>query len=133
VAPPSEEPISIAVDFDKAELTTKDTVRCSVRVANKRPGIAKMIVVDVGIPPGFTVLTEDLESLVGSRFQKFQVAGRQVIFYLNELSSESPIEWSYRLQAKFPIRALTPQSVAYEYYNPEIRAVSAPQELSVIE
>ncbi len=133
VAPPAEEPISISVDFDKTELTTQDTVRCTVNVANNQPGTAKMVVVDVGIPPGFTVLTEDLEPLVQSRFQKYQVAGRQVIFYLDELPSKSPLEWSYRLQAKFPIRALTPESVAYEYYNPEIRAVSAPQELSVVE
>ncbi|MHC1768997.1 MAG: MG2 domain-containing protein [Verrucomicrobiia bacterium] len=133
VAPPAEELISISVSFDKTELTTTDTVRCTVKVSNNRPGTAKMVVVDVGIPPGFAVLTEDLDPLVTSRFQKYQVAGRQVIFYLDELSSKSPLEWSYRLQAKFPIRALTPESVAYEYYNPEVRAVSAPQELSVVE
>jgi len=128
---PIEEPISIDVSYDKTELTTQDTVRCQVKVANNRPAKAKMVVIDVGIPPGFTLLTEDLDSLVGSKFKKYQLAGRQAIFYLEELSREAPVEFSFRLAAKYPLRAMTPQSVAYEYYNPEVRAVSAPRQLAV--
>jgi hypothetical protein len=130
---PPEEPISIDVSYDKTELTTRDTIRCNVRIANNRSAKAKMVVIDLGVPPGFSILTEDLDPLVGSKFQKYQLAGRQAIFYLDELSREAPVEFSFRLSAKFPIRALTPQSVVYEYYNPEVRAVSAPRQLAVSE
>lgn len=128
---PVEEPISLEVTYDKTELTTHDTVRCNVKIANNRSAKAKMIVIDVGLPPGFNVLTEDLDPLVGVKFQKYQLTPRQGIFYIEELARETPVEFSFRLAAQYPIRALTPQSVVYEYYNPEIRAVSAPQQLAV--
>lgn len=131
--PAPTEPIRIDVDYDKAELTTRDTVRCTVRVANQRSGKARMVVIDVGIPPGFEVLAEDLNALVGTKFEKYQLTPRQGIFYLDELAADKPVEFSYRLAAKFPIRALTPQSVVYEYYTPEVRAVSAPKTLTVTE
>ena len=33
------------------------------------------------------------------------------------------------MKARYPIRAKTPATVAYQYYNPEVRAVSAPVEI----
>jgi hypothetical protein len=38
---------------------------------------------------------------------------------------------SYRLQARYPIRAQTPPSVAYDYYTPAQRDGDAPQRISV--
>ena len=133
VEPPVEELIGIDVQYDRTELAVNDTVGCRVRIENHRPGKAKMVVIDVGVPPGFDVVTEDLDKLVGARFQKYQVAGRQIIFYLEELAHDVPIEFTYRLVAKYPIRAKTPESVVYEYYTPEVRAVSEPQEIVVSE
>lgn len=130
---PGEELISIDVAYDKTELAANDTVVCQVRLANNRPGKAKMVVADIGIPPGFSVVTGALDSLVGDVIQKYQVAGRQLILYLAELDHNEPIEIQYPLIAKFPIRAKTPESVVYEYYNPEIRGVSEPQSILVME
>lgn len=133
IDPPAEELIGIDVDYDRTELAVNDTVSCRVRIANHRPGIAKMVVIDVGVPPGFDIITDDLDAMVGQQFQKYQIAGRQVVFYLDELDHETPIEFSYRLVARYPIRAKTPASTVYEYYTPEIRAESEPQELVVVE
>ena len=36
------------------------------------------------------------------------------------------------LKAKYPIRAQTPRSVAYNYYNPEERGVAEPVEMRVV-
>ncbi|MCL4180888.1 MAG: hypothetical protein KJ072_24460 [Verrucomicrobia bacterium] len=131
VDPPAEELIGIDVQYDRTVLAVNDTVTCTVRIENHRPGTARMVVIDVGVPPGFDVVTEDLEQLVGNRFQKYQLAGRQVIFYLEELRHDTPVEFDYRLLAKYPVRAQTPESTVYEYYTPEIRAVTEPQELVV--
>ncbi len=131
VEPPAEELLSIDVQFDKEQLTTDDLVTCTVRVANNRPGKAKMIVVDVGVPPGFEALRDDLDALVGKGIQKYELAGRQIIFYLEELDHEKPVTLTYKLAAKYPIRAKTTVSTVYEYYNPEVRSAAEPREIIV--
>ncbi|MBE9478590.1 MAG: hypothetical protein IMY80_01385, partial [Chloroflexi bacterium] len=47
------------------------------------------------------------------------------------LSSEQPLSFSYRLQAKFPITARTPASSVYDYYNPDVNGEQAPIEIVV--
>ena len=63
--------------------------------------------------------------------QKYELTGRQIITYFERIDGNATIEFSYGLQAKFPLRAQTPQSKVYEYYNPEQVALAAPQELVV--
>jgi uncharacterized protein YfaS (alpha-2-macroglobulin family) len=131
--PPAGELISIEVGYDKSELTTEDLLHCTVELANNRPGVARMLVADIGIPPGFDVLADDLDALVGVTIQKYELAGRQVILYLDELDHETPVTVEFRLKARFPIRAQTPESAVYEYYNPEVRAVAEPRAIVVTE
>ena len=74
---------------------------------------------------------DDLAEIVGTKIQKFNLTERQVIVYLEKLEARRPLEFSYRLKAKFPLRAKTVQSKVYEYYNPEIEAISPPVEITV--
>ena len=93
-----------------------------------------MVIVDLGIPPGFKVQTGDLAELVGERIiQKFNITSRQTILYFERLESGAPVKFSYRLRAKFPIRAKTRLSRVYEYYNPEIESFAEPVEMWVKE
>jgi hypothetical protein len=39
------------------------------------------------------------------------------------MEKDKPLTFSYQLKAKFPVKAQTPKSTAYEYYNPSIKAV----------
>jgi uncharacterized protein YfaS (alpha-2-macroglobulin family) len=131
--PAVEKLLSIDVSYDRSQLATDDMVKCSVAIANNRPGIAKMVMVDLGIPPGFEVQTGDLDEWLGSKvFQKYNLTERQIIIYLEQVESGKPIKFTYRLRAKFPIRAMTPQSRVYEYYNPKVEDVSAPVEMLVL-
>lgn len=130
VKPPSEL-LSIDVDFDKTELVQNDMVTCNVKVRNNRPGTAHMVIVDLGIPPGFEVQAGDLAELVGTKIKKFNITGRQVIVYLEKVEGARPVEFSYTLRAKFPLKAKTVQSKVYEYYNPEIEAIAPPVEIVV--
>ena len=124
--------LSIDVAYDRSQLAKDDVVTCSVTIANNRPGSAQMVIVDLGIPPGFEVQTGDLDELVGSKvFEKYNLTGRQIIVYLEEVEHGKPIEFEYRLRAKFPIRAMTPQSRVYEYYNPDVEDVARPVEMVV--
>ncbi|MCS7253526.1 MAG: MG2 domain-containing protein [Armatimonadota bacterium] len=121
-----KEPLDISVDYDRRELSVNDIVRCEVSVRNNQPIAAKMVIVDVGIPPGFQILSEDLAKLVEQKvIQKFSLTGRQVIIYLDEIRPQGTVTISYRLRATYPIRASSGAAVAYEYYAPEETKVEA--------
>ncbi len=127
-----EGPLTIGLDYDKRELEKDDTLTCNVRVAYRKPGTAPMVIVDLGIPPGFDVMSEDLAALVKEkRIERFDLTGRQIILYLTGVEQGRPFEFSYRLKARFPIRAKTLRSTVYEYYNPDTRGVAVPVELVV--
>ncbi|MDP8256940.1 MAG: hypothetical protein P9M14_14410, partial [Candidatus Alcyoniella australis] len=126
------EPMNIDVRYDKTELTADDIVTCNVRVNNNLPGELGMVIVDLGVPPGFEVLTEDLDELVGSKvISRYELTGRQVIVYLDELNHERPVELSYRLRAKYPLKAQTPRSRVYQYYDPTTQALARPTTITV--
>jgi uncharacterized protein YfaS (alpha-2-macroglobulin family) len=132
VRPPEEELLSISVDYDRKQLATDDMLTEKVRVVNNAPLSAEMVVVDLGVPPGFEVQAEDLYNMVEhKKIQKFTIAARQIIIYLDKLVSRTPLELTYRLRAKSPIKAATPASTVYRYYNPEIKATAQPVNLEV--
>jgi uncharacterized protein YfaS (alpha-2-macroglobulin family) len=130
--PPAKEVLSISVDYDRKSLATDDLLTAKVRVTNNAPKDAEMVVIDLGLPPGFEVQVEDLHNMVEhKKIKKFTIAARQIIIYLDKLASHAPLELTYRLRAKSPIKAATPASTIYRYYNPEIKATAKPVNLEV--
>ncbi len=131
---PAEGPIDIRVSYDRTELEVNETVTQRVEVT-LREGRAQWVIVDLGVPPGFAVLTEDLDALIRrtadapTRVKRYEWTGRQVILYLENLSGT--VEFEYRLRARFPMRAWTPAAVVYDYYNPTLRAVRPPTQVVV--
>ncbi|MCC6037114.1 MAG: hypothetical protein LM632_02755 [Armatimonadetes bacterium] len=127
IPPVPEEPLQVRVSYDRTELQTNETVTCKVRVTNRRPMAAQMVIVDIGIPPGFEVLTDDLTTLVERKvLQKFELTPRQVICYLDRIEGGATIEWQFRMRAKMPVKAKTGRTTAYEYYAPQERSIVAP-------
>ena len=132
ILPPEESPMEIAVEYDRTELAVNDTIEVAVRVELKE-GAARQAIVDLGIPPGFEVLTEDLAraKAANGQMSRFDVTGRQIIVYLENLKAGQPLTFGYRLRARYPIEAQTPPSRAYDYYNPGVSGVAAPAEIRV--
>ena len=130
--PVQKEPMTIAVQYDRTELAAEDIINVTAVVTNNRPGRAKMVIVDLGLPPGFTLIHDNLNLLVKNGvIEKYSTTGRQIIVYLREISRDDPIEISYQLLAKYPLKAKTPKSAVYEYYSPERRAEAQPIQLTV--
>jgi hypothetical protein len=124
--------LDLSVTYDKTQLQVNDTVTATVNVSWDGPGAAEMVIVDLGIPPGFDVTTDDFEKMVsGGTIQKYSLTGQQIIVYLNKVSAGNPLTLTYRLTAKYPIKAQAPSSQAYAYYNPEIQGTSKPQDIVV--
>jgi hypothetical protein len=93
-----------------------------------------MVMIDLGIAPGFVVDAGDFAEMVGKKqIQKFSVTARTVTLYLGDVRPGDVKTFEYVLRPKYPIRAQAPAAVAYEYYTPANRAVSRPVELTVSE
>jgi uncharacterized protein YfaS (alpha-2-macroglobulin family) len=132
-----QEMVTIDLKYDRTDLKVDDTVQVDVEVKLNEPGLAEWVLIDLGIPPGFQVKSEDLNALV-SRFEdvpedyalptieRYELTGRQILIYIGNLSYEHPLSFSYRLQAKFPLVAQTPASNAYDYYNPDVNGEQVP-------
>lgn len=136
--------VDIAVSYDRTELAMNDTVQVDVSVKMNADGrTADMAIVDLGVPPGFTVNREDLNALVvrssdvpedyiGTTVENYELTGRQVIIYLDNLNANELFNFSYRMTAKYPLRAQTPASSAYDYYNPGVNGEERPLTLTVV-
>jgi uncharacterized protein YfaS (alpha-2-macroglobulin family) len=130
--PQTEELLDIDVTYDRTDLAVNDTATVNVGVRLNQEGVVKMALLDLGLPPGFTVLTEDLSRLVEQGLiARYELTGRQLIIYLENFSSAQPLTFSYRLRARFPMRAQTAPTTAYDYYNPGQQTIQAPLELVV--
>ncbi len=133
------EPLTIDVSYDRTRLSQDETATAKVRVTNNTMAKAKMIMVDLGIPPGFEPSGEEFAELVdstrgkaGGRLEKYTITAKQVILYFDGLNPRQRIEFSYKLRAKFPVRAQTFSSRVYEYYNPTVEDKTKPVEMTVI-
>ncbi len=124
--------MAVSVAYDRTTLEVDDLVGVTVNARLTRAGIARMVLLDLGIPPGFAVQTDDLNALVERQLiSRYDLTGRQVIVYVENMSSEQPLTFSYRLKARFPLRAKTQQSAAYDYYNPDEQAIQQPVLITV--
>ena len=137
-AKPASEPLSIDVAYDRSLLSENDIATATATVRNNLPKSANMVMVDLGIPPGFDLLSEDLQeyqeksaALKSGRLQKFSLTATQAILYFDSFAPGDTVSLRFRLRAKYPIRARTFPSRAYEYYEPEVKAVARPVQLEV--
>jgi hypothetical protein len=127
-----EEAVRVDVHYDRTELAVNDLVQVEAEVELLAAGQAGTLLVDLGIPPGFAPLTADLDRLVeDGTVDRYELTGRQIIFYLTDVASGDPYFLTYRLQARYPIRAQTPGSHAYDYYAPDQGGVAQPQRIIV--
>ena len=91
-----------------------------------------MMIVDIGVPTGFTTVGESLAALVDEGLvSRVEVAGRKVILYVDGLTSGETRQFSLQVRARFPVRAVIPDSKAYLYYDPDIRAETAGTNITV--
>jgi hypothetical protein len=132
--PKAGELIDIEIAYDRTNLAVNDTATVEVGLRLNQEGVVKMALIDLGVPPGFTVLTEDLSRLIEQgAIARYELTGRQIIIYLEDFSSDQPLKFSYRLRARFPMRAQTPSSSVYDYYNPTAQTTEAPLQIVVTE
>jgi uncharacterized protein YfaS (alpha-2-macroglobulin family) len=135
---PENEALSINVAYDRTHLVQDDMATVTATVKNNLPKAANMVMVDLGIPPGFDLLSEDLQTYVeksvsqkSGRLEKFSMTATQAILYFDSIAPGDTVTLRFRVRAKYPIRARTFRSRVYEYYDPEVNSVARPVQLEV--
>jgi len=127
-------PLTITVDYDATTVNVDDSVTCTVTITNNDPDAKGMVLVTVGVPPGFALVTQDLaDEKENGIISTFEVTGKQLILYLDKLPAGDPTVVSYSLIAQFPIKAETGGSEAKYYYNAENKAEDESQQIEVQE
>ncbi|MFI5300607.1 MAG: alpha-2-macroglobulin, partial [Polyangiales bacterium] len=127
-------PVSVAVAYDKTELTLNDTVMATVSVTNNTPTTENMLLVTLGVAPGFEVVTDDLQPyLTSGVLSRAEPTGKQLTLYLSTLNGSATQVISYHLRATMPITATDGGGVAYPYYEPSKRSAVASTQFVVHE
>jgi hypothetical protein len=136
----SGEPLSIEIAYDRTKLARNDIATATATIRNNLSKTANMVMADLGIPPGFDLLSEDLQAFRDKggraetgRLEKYSLTATQAILYFNALAPGQTVRLQFRLRAKYPIRARSFESRVYEYYDPEVKAIARPVGLEVDE
>ncbi len=134
----SHEPLAIEVKYDRTRLAQDEIVTGTAQIRNNLDKTAKMVMVDLGIPPGFELLSEDLQQMVektanakSGRLEKFNMTATQAILYFDSIAPRDSFEVRYRLRAKYPIHAEGFASRVYQYYDPNVNATAKPVQFEV--
>jgi hypothetical protein len=84
-----------------------------------------MILVTVGLPPGFEVVTDDLATyLTNHTLSKYEITGKQLMLYVSALAPSGNLAMSYRLRATMPVKASDGGGEVHLYYEPQKRATA---------
>ncbi len=129
------EVFQIDVDYDTHEVEVNDTITIDVDVEYNPPEPLKagMVVLDISVPTGFEPVRESIEDTVADEplIKRFEVAGRKVIFYIEDMDPGDDISFSFDAQALYPVKAKGVASEAYSYYKPEWRGETLGDEVEV--
>ncbi|MCC7408740.1 MAG: hypothetical protein IT442_11760 [Phycisphaeraceae bacterium] len=127
-----QEPLEIAVRYDRREMQVGQTLAATATVTNRTADVASMVILDLPIPAGFELRAEDFDALVkAGSIAKYQLTPRSVIVYLRQLTPDQPLELRYRLEPTMPVKLTVPGAEAYEYYDPDQRGSAPAMDLEV--
>ncbi|AKB86242.1 alpha-2-macroglobulin family protein [Methanococcoides methylutens] len=133
------EEIELDVEYDSTDVAVDDIVNVDVRLKyNGMPGIrgvvesSGMMIVDIAVPTGFTPVPASLEALKeDGTITRYEIAGRKVVLYIDEMMAGDEIEFSLQMRAMFPVKAMVQESSAYSYYNPDVKAEAKGMDINV--
>ena len=118
----------ITVDYGTDHVKVDDliTVSANVRFTPLEQVEAGMVVLDIAVPTGFAPVTDSIEALVDEtpRLKRYDIAGRKVILYVEDLLPDESITLEFAARAVHPVRAKATTSEVYSYYNPDMRGES---------
>ena len=118
--------MNVEYGADQIEVNDLIDVRASIKFTPPEPMEAGMVVMDVAVPTGFAPETDTLDALVESqpKIKRYDVAGRKVIVYIENMMPGEEVSFSFKARALYPVKAQAVTSQAYSYYRPEWKGES---------
>ncbi|MCL0065991.1 MG2 domain-containing protein, partial [Dehalococcoidia bacterium] len=104
-----EQILTINVDYDTTAVEVNDLIEVSVEIEFNPPVPmeAGMVVLDISIPTGFAPVVDSVAGVVERQetIKRYEVAGRKVIFYIENMLAGERISFSFDVQVMYPVRA----------------------------
>jgi CD109 antigen len=121
-------PLTVDVKYDADEVAVNDEVKVSVDVAFNPPEPIEsgMLVIDIAVPTGFAAVKDSIDKILTTQdiIKRYDISGRKVIFYVDNLKSGGRLAFEFTVKALYPVKAKGVESHAYSYYSPEYNAQS---------
>ncbi|WP_319508990.1 alpha-2-macroglobulin family protein [uncultured Methanolobus sp.] len=135
-----QDEIELDVEYDSTDVAVNDIVTVNAHVKyNGIRGIAGsitssgMMIVDLAVPTGFSPVSSSLELLKEEALiTRYEIAGRKVILYIDDMQPGEELDLSMQVRALFPVKAIVSESKAYSYYNPEVVAEAKGMNVTVV-
>ncbi|MBX7173681.1 MAG: carboxypeptidase regulatory-like domain-containing protein [Pyrinomonadaceae bacterium] len=116
---------------DKQNAEIMQEVNCSAEA--ERVGFQGygMLLAEIGIPPGADVSRESLEEALKNDWSlsRYDILPDRIIFYMWSKAGGTKI--NFKFKPRYGMKALTPASIVYDYYNEEAKAIVAPLKFEV--
>jgi CD109 antigen len=132
-----EEILKIEVDYNTTQVEVNDLVEVSVELEFAPPieMEAGMVVLDVSVPTGFAPVVYSVAKVVDGdeNIKRYEIAGRKVIFYIENMFPGDVVSFSFEVKAMYPVKAKGVVSEAYSYYKPVIRGETLGDAVVVLE
>jgi CD109 antigen len=114
---------ALDVQYGAGQIEVNDqiTITATITFNPPEPLEAGMTVLDVAVPTGFAPVTASIDQLVKQqgKIKRYDLAGRKVIFYIENMQPGERLQFAFQAQALFPVKAQAVTSQAYSYYRPE--------------
>ncbi|MGD0860180.1 MAG: alpha-2-macroglobulin family protein [Terracidiphilus sp.] len=106
-------------------------IDCAVNVRRFGSSSYGMLLAEVGLPPGADVDRASLAKLLDEwTISRYELQPDRIVFYLWSWRAEGS-QFSFRFTPRYAIRAKAAPATLFDYYNPDLKAVLAPQTFTV--
>ncbi|KAA0003599.1 MAG: hypothetical protein FE048_01240 [Thermoplasmata archaeon] len=120
--------IVLEITYDTTNIAVNDTINASVLlIYNGSADIARMILIDLRAPVGFSFISSDFSLLVNREIiDNYEIKGRQALIYIESLEKGKVVKFSYHLKANEPIKGVIQGVNAFDMYNTNIKTELPP-------
>jgi A-macroglobulin complement component/alpha-2-macroglobulin family protein/MG2 domain-containing protein/carboxypeptidase family protein/A-macroglobulin receptor/macroglobulin-like protein len=124
--------LRLVTRFDKTESHISDQINCHVEAERIGFRAYGMMLAEIGLPPGADVDRASLETAMKKSdwsISQYDILPDRVVLYLWPRAGGTKFDFKFR--PRFGLKAQSAASIVYDYYNPEARAIVAPEKFVV--
>lgn len=124
--------LKVSREFSSKNLAVNDILRENVIIENNVGNYIDNIMVEVEIPQGFILETDNLEKLVAlGIIEKYESNYGKVYIYLRNLAAYKKKDFDVEFRAAYPVDIVGGAARVYDYYNPETVEYIMPERIVV--